>query len=42
MQLLDGMPIIARINAKQYDICNNDMFIFIQITSDSIVIQLEE
>ena len=29
VQLLDGMPIISRVNAKQYDICNNDMFVII-------------
>jgi hypothetical protein len=36
VELLAGMPIIARVNAKKYDVFNNEMFIITKITDDSI------
>jgi ATP-dependent exoDNAse (exonuclease V) alpha subunit len=41
MRLLNNMPIIARINNKSYDICNNELFTIKKITSESITIQDE-
>ena len=41
VELLDGMPIIARINAKDYDICNNELFTITKINKEFIFIQDE-
>jgi len=40
--LYKGTPIIARINEKKYDICNNETFIIKKIGKDSIIIEGED
>jgi len=42
VKLLPTMPIIARINNKDLDICNNEMFIIKKITDDDIIIYEED
>ena len=41
VELLAGMPIIARINAKYFDICNNELFTITKINKEFIFIQDE-
>ena len=41
VELLSGMPIIARINAKDFDICNNELFTITKINKEFIFIQDE-
>ena len=41
VELLAGMPIIARINATYFDICNNELFTITQINKEFIFIQDE-
>ena len=41
VELLAGMPIIARINAKDFDICNNELFTITKINKEFIFIQDE-
>lgn len=38
IQLLRGVPIISRINAKSLDICNNEMFKIKKITNENIIV----
>ena len=42
VELIAGMPIIARVNANKYDIFNNEMFIITTITDDSIFFKEED
>ncbi len=41
VELLSGMPIIARINAKHFDICNNELLTITKINKEFIFIQHE-
>ncbi len=41
VELLAGMPIIARVNAKNLDICNNELFTITKINKKFIFIQDE-
>jgi len=38
MRLLPGMPVIARVNNKSFDICNNQLFTIKKITAEKISI----
>ena len=40
--LLKGMPIIARVNAKNFDICNNEMYTIKTIDDECITVTTEE
>ncbi len=41
VELLAGMPIIARVNVKKLDICNNELFTITKINKEFIFIQDE-
>ena len=41
MKVCEGMPVIARINQKSFDVVNNEMFAVKKINSDSIIISNE-
>ena len=41
VELLAGMPIIARVSAKNLDICNNELFTITKITKEFTFIQDE-
>jgi ATP-dependent exoDNAse (exonuclease V) alpha subunit len=42
VDLLPGMPIIARINAKEFDICNNELFNIKKNNAETLTINDED
>ena len=42
VELLQSMPVIARVNNKSYDICNNEQFTIKKITKDNIIVYDDE